>query len=330
MAGGDKMVSCHEPSFSLQLKAIVATYMLFAILISATIIPIYGIFCYPYIFGPYIVLPYMMYNYFHRHELRDGNKWRFFSENFPYITIIRSHIGLNISKLPKELAEAEMKEDAQFVIACFPHGTASDFRILMEGMLPQVFPNIHGRCRTLAASVLFYIPLVREISLWTGCIDARRKVAEKAMDKGRTIIVLPGGEAEQIRTVKGKEKVYIKNRKGFVKLAMRKNVPVVPVYVFGCSDLYETSNAFYNFRYWLMKNFGVCLTMHSGMFKGACPFPVKNTIVMGNPLDFKMKGKEPTTEELDLAHEQFCKALETLFNENKERLGYDDRILEIE
>ena len=50
------------------------------------------------------------------------------------------------------------------------------------------------------------------------------------IDRGRTIEVLPGGEAEQILSVKGREEVYLEKRKGFIKLAMRKKFPVVVIY----------------------------------------------------------------------------------------------------
>eukprot|EP00957_Ditylum_brightwellii_P108809 8300098-Ditylum_brightwellii.AAC.1 len=92
----------------------------------------------------------------------------------------------------------------------------------MEGILHSILPNIASKTRTLAASILFRLPLVRELSLWTGCIDARRNVAEHALDGGHSLVIIPGGEAEQIRTTHGKEIVYLSKRKGFVKLAMRK------------------------------------------------------------------------------------------------------------
>lgn len=59
---------------------------------------------------------------------------------------------------------------------------------------------------------------MRELSLWSGCVDARRSVAEKLLKQGESLMVLPGGEAEQIMTVRGQELLYIKERKGFIRL----------------------------------------------------------------------------------------------------------------
>ncbi|KAL3910889.1 MAG: hypothetical protein SGARI_001911 [Bacillariaceae sp.] len=220
------------------------------------------------------------------------------------------------------------EENAQYIIAVFPHGTAADYRIAMDGVLDQVFPRIYTKIRTLGASVLFLIPVVREFFLWTSGIDARRSVAEHALDKGCSLLVLPGGEAEQIRTVYQKEKVFLKSRKGFLKLAMRKGVPVIPVYVFGASDYYRTYDAFFGVRLWLMKKLGVCIPVAIGLWGSPlCPLPCKTVVAVGEPLTFD--NKNPSAEELNAAHELFCKALTSLFDEHKESLGYGNRILEI-
>lgn len=303
---------------------------MYSVIIFATLLPIIGLFYFPVAVLAFVILPYIGYCSLNSHHLKDGRPWRYFSENFIFLPIFRSHIGLRISSLPKELIDAEKKEDAQFLIAFFPHGCSCDFRFMMEGMLPSVFPNIYSKCRALSATVLYYIPVVREMTLWSGCIDARRSVAEKAIDRGRTIIVLPGGLPEQIRTCRGREILYIKKRKGFIRLALKKKIPIVPSYVFGSSDLYKTSRSFYNLRYWLMNNLNMCLTNHSGLYGSWCPYPIQNTIVFGRPLHFEIKGAEPTPEEVINAHEVFCKALEDLFDEHKDRLGYGDRALEME
>lgn len=270
-----------------------------------------------------------------RDELHDGAPWPLFAEYFPSFVVLREYLGLEFGPIPTKLKAAEEKPESQFIFAVFPHGCGSEFRVLMEGMLHQVFPNLaeRGVIRTLAASVLFRIPLLSHISLWTGCVDANRKTAGSLLDNGRTVIVLPGGEAEQLLTVHGEEKVYLKSRKGFVKLAMRKRVPIVPVYVFGCSDYFMTSTILYNVRHTLMKKFGICIPLCRGLYHSLCPLPVKTTIVFGEPIDFfNIMGKEDrqaTEEELSVAHTKFCMALVDLFDKHKARLGYANRTLKV-
>jgi len=234
-------------------------------------------------------------------------------------------------RLSKALQKSENEPDAQFLFAFFPHGTWADYRLLSDGMWYKMFPNIGEKIRTLAASILFKIPVVREISLWTGCVDASRAVAEGLLDKGYSVVVLPGGEAEQIRTVYQKEGVYLKNRKGFVKLAMRKGIPIVPVYVFGASDYYYTNQSLFGPRVWMQKKMGICIPLAIGLWGSfLCPLPVKTTVVFGEPLSFKLKETgSPTDEELNAGHEEFCKSLLLLFNSYKDELGYGDRSLEV-
>jgi 1-acyl-sn-glycerol-3-phosphate acyltransferase len=265
-------------------------------------------------------------------HLKDGNPWRAFSEKwYPPFKLMRSYLDFNFGELPKDLVEAEAKPNAQFIIAGFPHGSGADFRVLLEGCIQDIMPNIvkNDNFRTLAASVLFQIPLFRDLALWTGCIDANRKTATKALDRGRSLLVLPGGEAEQLLTTYGKEQVYLSSRKGFVKLAMRKNISVVPMYVFGSNDLFYTSSFLMGPRKFLMKKFGICIPFCFGLLGSLCPLPKRTTIVFGSPLKFAIKGTEPTDDELDLAHQTFCKELKNLFDSHKDSLGYGDRELEI-
>jgi 2-acylglycerol O-acyltransferase 2 len=244
---------------------------------------------------------------------------------------MRNFLQMEIAcPLPNELIEAEQKPNAQFVFACFPHACFSDYRVSMDGILDQALPHVWKNTRTLAATVLFRLPICREIALWTGAIDARRSVAEALLDRGRSFIVLPGGEAEQIRTVHGKERVYLKSRKGFIKLALRKGVPVVPVYIFGASDYYYTSNMFFGPREWLQKTFGVCIPLAIGRWGSLiCPLPVKTTLTFAKPMSFTVKVRgAPTDEEVDKAHAAFCTALKELFDDHKAGLGYGNRNLE--
>lgn len=316
-------------------SGLVCSCILWVAILSVAVTFLVGSYVYPTYIGLGVVLPYYTYTLFvDRRELKDGSPWQFFSQHFFIFSSMRKFLQMTIV-LSDELRHAENKADPnkppQFLFGVFPHGSNCDFRILMDGMMFDSFPKIKSSTRTLAASVLFRIPLVREFALWTGCIDASRPVAERTLKRGGSILVLPGGEAEQIRTEHGKEKIFLNSRKGFVKLALKHGVPLVPAYVFGASDYYRTSMLFYDLRLWLVKNLGICIPFAFGVYGTVlAPHPVKTTIVFGKPLHFPVKEEgAPSAEELNDAHGQFCKELTLLFDTHKKSLGYGDRQLEI-
>lgn len=77
-----------------------------------------------------------------------------------------------------------------------------------------------------------------------------------------------------------------------------------------------------------MKNMHVCLPNARGLYGTCCPYPVKNTVVVGDPVTFPTKEKGVVTqEELDEAHALFVDKLKELFDKHKGPLGYGDREL---
>lgn len=295
---------------------------------------LFGSLLFPLSFGLYVVLPYYVTVLFlHRPELGKGDRWRWFSRTFYVFTWMREFLDLKI-EMDDKLKTAANEKNAQFVIGMFPHGCSADFRVHMDGLLEKHFPaEVARKTRTLAASILFRIPAVREISLWSGAVDARKEVAEKILRDGGSFSVFPGGQMEQMLTEYGKETLYLKQRKGFVKIALKHGVPLVPCYGFGCSDYYQTSKFALGWRMWLLKNFGMAIPLATGTFGSSlCPFPTATTVVLGAPVDIpklKVKGK-PSSKEVDHAHKLFCDALVKLFEDNKKRLGYGDRTLDIQ
>jgi 1-acyl-sn-glycerol-3-phosphate acyltransferase len=287
--------------------------------------------CVRYPWSVIFVLTYYIYTLgIGRYELDDGKHSPDFSSQNILCQWMRTFLQMQALPMPKELREAEAKPNAQFLFAQFPHAIWADYHVPMEGLWKDEFPHIHKDIRTLVATVLFRVPIVREWSLWTGGIDASRKVAEKALSRGRSIMVRPGGEAEQLRTTRGKEIVYLKNRRGFLRLAMSKGIPVVPCYVFGASDYHYTWGGIFSPREFIQKRFGVCLPIAMGYFGTLCPLPVKTTVVFGVPMTFTVKEKgNPSHEELLNAHKTFCDELTKLFDTHKRELGYGERELEI-
>jgi 2-acylglycerol O-acyltransferase 2 len=223
------------------------------------------------------------------------------------------------------------KDQQQYLFALHPHGSMSEFRIMLDGQLLKLLPGLQSKqvC-WLSASVLFRLPIAREFCLWTGCVDAGRKTAEKMLEAGHSVGVIPGGEHEQLITEYGKDLVYIKKRYGFVKLAMRFGVPLVPCYVFGCSDLYYTSKFLIGLRMALVKNLGVAVPLCFGAYGlPAAPFKRPLDIVIGQPIYFD-RCPEPTNEQVIEAHQKYMDALQALFDKHKAEFGYGDRVLQLQ
>jgi 1-acyl-sn-glycerol-3-phosphate acyltransferase len=66
-----------------------------------------------------------------------------------------------------------------------------------------------------------------------GTVAASPQNAEKALDTGAALLVYPGGDYEVHRPTWDSAKVDFGGRKGFIRLALRKDVPIVPVVAIG-------------------------------------------------------------------------------------------------
>lgn len=118
-----------------------------------------------------------------------------------------------------------------------------------------------------------------QILIWLGCVDASPFTAHYNLKKGHSIFIYVGGEKEQLMSESGHHRIYLKERKGFVKLALQYGADLIPMvchrsasshgrplqyskalclmhvqYAFGENEAYTTSNAFLGFRKWLQKN----------------------------------------------------------------------------
>lgn len=76
---------------------------------------------------------------------------------------------------------------------------------------------------------LFNFLTSSQLLLFLGCVDAGAKTASYNLKKNRSIFIYIGGEKEQLMTAYGEQKIYVNNRKGFVKLALQYGAHIVPM-----------------------------------------------------------------------------------------------------
>ena len=90
---------------------------------------------------------------------------------------------------------------------------------------------------------------------------------------------------------------------------------------------------FLKFRQWFAKKFGIALVLSVGR-SWLLPFlPIANVKLIqcvGDPIyPNKLKGEEPSSEEIDSLHDAYIAGLVKVFDENKAACGYPDAKLKL-
>jgi 1-acyl-sn-glycerol-3-phosphate acyltransferase len=84
--------------------------------------------------------------------------------------------------------------------------------------------------------LLFGIPVIGPFLRRIGAIPAGQKAAEQGLADGGLVVVYPGGDREACRPWTERDKIDLGGHHGFVRLALRAGVPVVPVVAHGSQD----------------------------------------------------------------------------------------------
>jgi 1-acyl-sn-glycerol-3-phosphate acyltransferase len=92
--------------------------------------------------------------------------------------------------------------------------------------------KLHGT----AHDVLMGAPLLGEYFRRMGAIAPTRENIQAAFDKGDDVILWPGGEVDAYRSWTKRDTAVLGGRKGFVRLAIRSGVPIVPIATVGGHD----------------------------------------------------------------------------------------------
>ncbi|CEG42171.1 monoacylglycerol oacyltransferase [Plasmopara halstedii] len=244
-------------------------------------------------------------------------------------------IGHSMAHIPATLEfEESIDASKQYIFCSHPHGLLSTHHgLLLSG---QTVPPFNAMIplstrRHLAASVCFRVPFYREYLLWSGCVDARRSVAEQMLQDGKSLVIMVGGIAEQMLSQRGDHTIYVKKRKGHIRLALKYGVPIVPGYAFGETDLFTHSSLLLSFRQFIARKFSVALLLGHGYSKWMFWLPHKGVTInhiFGKPISVE-KIDDPSASDIEKLHDQYTCELIRIFDENKVKHGYGDCTLQV-
>lgn len=179
--------------------------------------------------------------------------------------------------------------------------------------LTEVHPR---KRRDIGASIVYRIPMFREFCMYFGCIDASRSTVDRTLAAGYSMQLYPGGEREQLLTDHNRPIVYIRKRMGFLKMAIKHQIPVVPCFAFGEDQLMHTSKFMLPFRQMIQRVFKIAIVIAFGR-KGIIPLKKKLTLVLG-------KSISPPADESGLAefHERYISSIQDIWVRHSQQCGY--------
>ena len=219
-------------------------------------------------------------------------------------------------------------KDQQYCVACHPHGTVIFQRTFWRSkLLDEVFKN---PWRMIGASALYYIPIVRELTLWFGAVNATKETCEMLLRAGSSLVIYPGGLDEANSTEGNGQDVRLKTRTGFIRLAVKHNTPVLPVFTFGELDCVDAVNALPStLSKWLKKTLRMSSTIFMGRFWTFIPYRVPFHMCIGKPIAVKHFPEESIESDAEVAriHALYKAQLKSLYQTNKKQFGYNDRPL---
>ena len=127
----------------------------------------------------------------------------------------------------------------------------------------------------LGDNLLFNLPGVSTLAAVANLYRANPKNAKRLLEEECLVGVAPGGMREALRSKDQKQQVCWTKRKGFVRLAIQTQSPVVLAACPAADDLYDVYEAY--LTKWAYRQYKVPLPVFSGWGPSLLPKPVKLT-----------------------------------------------------
>jgi 1-acyl-sn-glycerol-3-phosphate acyltransferase len=176
------------------------------------------------------------------------------------------------------------------------------------------------RMHIAAHDVLLALPVLGDYFRSVGCIPANRRAVTSTLAAGDDVAIYPGGEQDAMRNWRRRDQVVLAGRTGFIRQALRSQVPIVPVATSGGSDTVFVLSEGRWLADGLDKLFGLKETLRGVTLPiiSGFPFPVAVELLPAHlPLPAKIRTRllEPIELDHDPERENDKQYVQGIYNE---------------
>jgi len=154
----------------------------------------------------------------------------------------------------------------------------------------------------LAHDFLFEDPTLRRYAGRLGLLRAGHESARHAFSAGACVLVYPGSDLDTFRPFRDRNKIVLGGRKGFIKLALREGVPIVPVVTAGNHEQMivlsrgdRLARLLHAHRWARTEVLPIALALPWGLTSGFVPYlplPAQTTLAFLPPMQWPELGPE--------------------------------------
>lgn len=77
------------------------------------------------------------------------------------------------------------------------------------------------------------LPMIHQFIVPLGAVRASHENAHRLFQRGHKVIVYPGGDVDAMRPFRHRDRIIFDGRRGYIRLAIREGVPIIPVITAG-------------------------------------------------------------------------------------------------
>ncbi len=175
----------------------------------------------------------------------------------------------------------------------------------------------------LAHQVVIEAPGTNQMLTAMGAVAANPENAHRVFEAGYKVLVYPGGDLDAFRPSRDRNRVVFGPRRGYIRLALREGVPIIPVVSAGAHDGWWVvsdgrwlSRLLHTHRFLRTDVLPITVSLPWGLTVGAPPYvplPVSVILEVLPPIAFGRSGDEAAgdTDYVERCHQRVRDAMQT-------------------